>query len=168
MIALSDIIILTVSGALLVVALMRAYSPDNTDVQQNPVGQVQQQPAAASTPAQSNQGQSNQGQSNQGQATQAQASQEQSNNPAAISGNGTAPTDNTQTATSGLSQAQQPAAETPTPTPEIVLESYTVQSGDSLSLIASRTGSSVQELQAINRLNSTVIQIGQVLRYPAP
>lgn len=163
MIALSDIIILTVSGALLVVALMRAYSPDNTDVQQNPVGQVQQQPAAASTPAQSNQGQSN-----QGQATQAQASQEQSNNPAAISGNGTAPTDNTQTATSGLSQAQQPAAETPTPTPEIVLESYTVQSGDSLSLIASRTGSSVQELQAINRLNSTVIQIGQVLRYPAP
>ena len=163
MIALSDIIILTVSGALLVVALMRAYSPDNTDVQQNPVGQVQQQPGAASTPAQSNQGQSN-----QGQATQAQASQEQSNNPAAISGNGTAPTDNTQTATSGLSQAQQPAAETPTPTPEIVLESYTVQSGDSLSLIASRTGSSVQELQAINRLNSTVIQIGQVLRYPAP
>lgn len=43
---------------------------------------------------------------------------------------------------------------------------YEVVSGDSLSLIAQRLGTSVATLSAINELNTTVIQVGQRLRYP--
>ena len=44
---------------------------------------------------------------------------------------------------------------------------YTVQSGDSLSRIASRNGTTVAALQAANGLNGTNISIGQTLKMPS-
>lgn len=46
--------------------------------------------------------------------------------------------------------------------------SYIVRSGDSLSLIAQRYGSSVAALQDINGISGTLIQIGQEVLYPLP
>src|SRR5690606_41337277 len=43
---------------------------------------------------------------------------------------------------------------------------YTVQRGDSLSMIAERLGLSMTELKAENALQSDTIRIGQVLRIP--
>ena len=45
---------------------------------------------------------------------------------------------------------------------------YYVQSGDSLSEIAEQYNTSVSQLQQINNLNGTVIQIGQQIQYPLP
>lgn len=44
--------------------------------------------------------------------------------------------------------------------------SYTVKSGDYLSLLANRYNTTVSELQALNDIDGTVIHVGQELRYP--
>lgn len=44
--------------------------------------------------------------------------------------------------------------------------SYTVQAGDSLSLIAEQYGTTVSTLQEINGIQGSLINVGQVLRYP--
>jgi len=44
--------------------------------------------------------------------------------------------------------------------------SYTVVSGDYLSKIAQQYNTTVKELQDINNINGTLIDIGQVIRYP--
>ncbi|MCG8413447.1 MAG: N-acetylmuramoyl-L-alanine amidase [Pseudomonadales bacterium] len=48
----------------------------------------------------------------------------------------------------------------------IVPGSYTVKSGDSLSVIAQRFGISTNDLKTVNRLNTDTIHIGQVLTIP--
>lgn len=48
----------------------------------------------------------------------------------------------------------------------IVPGSYTVKSGDSLSVIAQRFGVSYSELKSLNNLSSDIIHIGQVLNLP--
>lgn len=48
----------------------------------------------------------------------------------------------------------------------VVPGSYTVKSGDSLSVIAQRFGVSSRELKELNNLNSDTIHIGQVLNMP--
>ncbi len=45
---------------------------------------------------------------------------------------------------------------------------YIVQKGDSLWSIASKTGTSVNELKTINNLSSNTLQIGQLLKLPTP
>jgi LysM repeat protein len=52
------------------------------------------------------------------------------------------------------------------PTVQPTYTSYTVKSGDSLSLIAKIYGTSITELQSLNNLTSTTIRIGQVLKVP--
>jgi len=52
------------------------------------------------------------------------------------------------------------------PTPTQVL--YTVQNKDTLGGIALRFGVSVESIQALNNLNSTMIYVGQVLQIPRP
>jgi LysM repeat protein len=65
-----------------------------------------------------------------------------------------------------------PPTETPTstatlvPTPTQV--TYTVQSGDTLGGIALRFGVTVEALQTLNNMDSTMIYVGQVLKIPAP
>jgi len=46
------------------------------------------------------------------------------------------------------------------------LGSYTVQSGDTLSVIAEQFGTTVSTLQQINDIDGSLIRIGQELRYP--
>jgi len=53
---------------------------------------------------------------------------------------------------------------TPTPT-QIV---YTVKTGDTLSGIAFRYGVTVEGIQALNNLDTTLIYVGQVLQIPRP
>jgi LysM repeat protein len=53
-----------------------------------------------------------------------------------------------------------------TPTPTQVL--YTVRIGDTLSGIALRFGVTVEAIQSLNNLDSTLIYVGQVLQIPRP
>lgn len=53
-----------------------------------------------------------------------------------------------------------------TPTPTQVL--YTVRTGDTLSSIALRFGVTVEAIQSLNNLDSTLIYVGQVLQIPKP
>ncbi len=65
-----------------------------------------------------------------------------------------------------------PPTETPTPTqsatptPTQIL--YTVQRADTLSGIALRFGVTVEAIQALNNLDTTIIYIGQMLQIPRP
>jgi len=43
---------------------------------------------------------------------------------------------------------------------------YTVVSGDYLSKIAQEYNTTVRELQDINNINGTLIEVGQILEYP--
>jgi len=53
----------------------------------------------------------------------------------------------------------------PAPTPDVAVDMYTVQPGDTLSAIAARFGTSWEHLQAINGIqNANVIFAGQVIR----
>ncbi len=56
--------------------------------------------------------------------------------------------------------------DTLTPTPTQVL--YTVRTGDTLSSIALRFGVTVEAIQSLNNLDSTLIYVGQVLQIPRP
>lgn len=58
------------------------------------------------------------------------------------------------------------APTTTTPTAETSTSTYTVKSGDSLSLIAKNYATTVEDLQKLNNLTTTVIYPGQVLKVP--
>lgn len=61
-----------------------------------------------------------------------------------------------------------PPTPTPAPTPPPPA-TYTVQSGDTIWGIAARCGTTPEQLQELNNLpNPDALQIGQVLRVPAP
>ena len=49
-----------------------------------------------------------------------------------------------------------------------VYGNYTVQSGDSLSIIAERYSTTVQTLQQLNGISGSLINVGQQIRYPEP
>lgn len=56
----------------------------------------------------------------------------------------------------------------PKPQPKPVVNTYTVKSGDVLSEIATKYGTTVKELQDLNGIkNANLIQIGQVIKFPA-
>ncbi len=66
---------------------------------------------------------------------------------------------------------QVPSASQPEPTPEPITgtptaTTYTVKAGDSLSVIAKNYGTTIQDIQQLNQMNSTNIYIGQVLKIP--
>jgi LysM repeat protein len=50
--------------------------------------------------------------------------------------------------------------------PQMLTTSYTIKSGDSLSLIAKNYNTTVNELKSINNLTSDMIYVGQVLKVP--
>jgi LysM repeat protein len=56
------------------------------------------------------------------------------------------------------------APHTHEPAPEITTTTYTIKSGDSLSLIAKNYNTSVTEIKSINNLTSDMIYVGQVLK----
>lgn len=61
----------------------------------------------------------------------------------------------------------------PTPVSDVIVEralfgSYIVVSGDYLSKIAQRYGTTVQTLQDVNNINGTLIAVGQEIRFPLP
>lgn len=150
MIAISDIVLLTVSSAVLAVALIRANGPDTPATNYKP---------QASSESTVNAGTVTSGQSNDQSSLQTDQTGDQS---AATSTtlNSTTATDSTATTTSTDTTTQSNQAVTP------LYATYTVQSGDSLSKIAAQFGTSVSELQALNDLSSTRILVGQELRYP--
>ena len=85
----------------------------------------------------------------------------------------------TETATIAFTPtATPPPTETPIPTETFTPTStatstptqviYTVQRNDTLSGIAFRFGVTVEALQALNNLNTTMIYVGQVLQIPQP
>ena len=68
--------------------------------------------------------------------------------------------------TNTLIPTQTPApTETPLPTPTQIL--YTVRTGDTLSGIALRFGVTIEAIQTLNNLSSTMVYLGQVLQIPA-
>lgn len=67
-----------------------------------------------------------------------------------------------------VSNAPAPTTASPTPTPQYAPLNYTVQSGDSLSTIASQFGVTVEELYIWNELDSDLIQPGWKLIVSAP
>jgi LysM repeat protein len=69
--------------------------------------------------------------------------------------------------TDTLAPSETPTStETPLPTPTQIL--YIVQPGDTLGGVALRFGVSVEAIQALNNLDSTIIVLGQVLQIPQP
>ena len=56
----------------------------------------------------------------------------------------------------------------PSPGPEPGIGEYIVQAGDSLWLIALRYNTTVEALKRLNGLTGDLIQVGQVLKIPAP
>lgn len=56
---------------------------------------------------------------------------------------------------------------TPSPGPEPGYFNYTVQSGDSLWLLAKRFNTTVDAIKALNNLTSDVLDIGQILKIPS-
>jgi LysM repeat protein/D-Tyr-tRNAtyr deacylase len=68
----------------------------------------------------------------------------------------------------GKQEAPQPEkeAQTPAPAPEPELITYTVVSGDSLSIIAKRFGTTVEAIKAANNLTTDMIRVGQMLKIP--
>jgi len=141
MIAISDIVILTVSSALLAVALTRSFGASDATTS-NPAPQprtTQTQNATQNNTAQSNNQVSDQ--------TQSTANTTQLQN---------------DTESQATSQTVEPiVVET-----EPQFSTHTVRSGDSLSQIASRYGTTVAKLQELNDLSGTRILVGQKLRYP--
>ena len=69
----------------------------------------------------------------------------------------------TETSTPTETATSTPSA---TPTPAQIL--YTVQPGDTLSGIALRFGVTVEDIQTLNNLSTTMIVLGQVLQIPRP
>lgn len=139
MIAISDIILLTVSSAVLAVALVRSNGSDSSA--QN------YKPQTPSTSISQTANQSTSQTDNNTEITQTGASTTEPANSEVNTGN----------ASNTTETPVQPA------TPEFV--TYTVQSGDSLSRIAEQFNTSVSELQTINDLSSTRILVGQILLY---
>ncbi|WP_462410331.1 C40 family peptidase [Neobacillus sp. Marseille-QA0830] len=68
--------------------------------------------------------------------------------------------------TSSTPAVTAPAAVTPAPTP-VAGSEYTVQSGDTLSKIAAKYGTTVQELKTLNGLTYDMIYAGQTLKVPS-
>lgn len=54
----------------------------------------------------------------------------------------------------------------PSPASTLLVESYTVVAGDSLSVIAKRFQTTVEEVRSLNNLSTDIIKIGQVLKIP--
>ena len=55
---------------------------------------------------------------------------------------------------------------TPTPAPSVAFTTYRVKSGDTLSGIASRFGTTVRAITTLNGLTTTNLKIGQILKIP--
>ncbi|WP_168733754.1 LysM peptidoglycan-binding domain-containing protein [Metabacillus sediminilitoris] len=64
-------------------------------------------------------------------------------------------------------QTSEPAPAVTQPPPQTQTSMYTVVSGDSLSVIAKRFGTTVEVLKALNGLQTDVLKIGQTLTIPA-
>lgn len=147
MIAISDIILLTVSSAVLAVALVRSNgdsSATQDNMLQTPSSSVSQNSVQSAT--------------------------QTDNTSEASSGNA----ENTDVATTQITAPTvtpilvEIDTDTDTDTATLQYSTYTVQSGDSLSKIARNFGTSVSELQSINNLSNTRILVGQELRYQTP
>ncbi|MDF3130213.1 LysM peptidoglycan-binding domain-containing protein [Kiritimatiellaeota bacterium B1221] len=72
--------------------------------------------------------------------------------------------------TRGVPAATAPRPVAPTPSKPAISsngKTYVVQSGDSLSVVARRYGTSVKNLKAVNGLNSDRLLVGQVLKLPS-
>jgi len=70
-----------------------------------------------------------------------------------------------------LSKIQQQTAPAPAPKPKVVVGphfEYTVQSGDTLSIVAKAFDTTVKKIKEINSLKSDTLRVGQKINVPAP
>lgn len=64
--------------------------------------------------------------------------------------------------------SQAPATAAPQVAEAALYGIHVVRSGDTLSMLSERYGTTVSALQSINSINGTLINVGQELRYPLP
>lgn len=186
MIALSDLVILTVSGTLLAAGIYRwqsnlpqdAVAPATTIVQERNQRPTSPDPALAGS--RTPQSVESTGRTVSAPSTIGQGTGVPTGNAALSSATGLPETSVQDSANSGVSTASssgnadtatQPSSSSSVDTASAdtgLYGSYIVESGDSLSIIAEDHGTNVQTLQRINGIDGSLIFVGQELLYPLP
>lgn len=176
MIGKSDLVIIVVSAALLIAAIVRwqqnldlleTYNNGNTAPATRAPSSTNSralQPNVATVPANVNQT----GSSTQSGNAAPQGSDLSVNRLPANNGSRESAISTGSSSSLGESGITSEAGQPGTSSNELLYGVYVVQSGDYLFKIAQTVGTTVDTLQRINNLPDTVIDVGQQLRYPLP
>lgn len=174
MIGKSDLVILVVSAALLIAAIVRWQQNLNLLDAYNSASSSTQAPAnTGSRTTQSgivavpgNVGQT--GPSSQPDSGNQQNTNLAVNREPSTSGNNESADNAPATSSPTSNNAATQTGERNSASNELLFGIYVVEPGDYLFKIAQTTGTTVETLQRINNLPDTVINVGQQLRYPLP
>lgn len=174
MIAASDVVLIVAATALLGFGLFRWQSN---------VEQASFARQTATIPSQASQNSNStisntQGSSNEGQISASDEGVSNNDNSDQVTSSQTSTSvseqvqdqssDSTTSSSTGDNGVSAEGNDNPSAATEQALATYEVEAGDSLSTIASRFNTTVSELREINDIQGSLINIGQLLRYPLP